>query len=288
MPAASLASNRRQRIFTVTPGFALACALIAGATGVARAADAQCQRIEQRFHSPTAGGREHYGMAFCAARAGRSDEAFAYLASAVQHGYHDGAEMKGDKDFDSVRADARWEPALAAVIRAEQAYRATINTELLDLYNADQADRRAATIDWDIVAPRDRARERRVSELVAAGALRHSDDFYRAALIYQHGPTPDFHLQAHRWSMQALALDPTNSRARWLACASEDRYLHGIGKPQIWGTQFSQTKDRTGWTMEPWDRSQKTDAQRREMNVPSEAETLARLAAMNAAQAPAN
>jgi hypothetical protein len=56
--------------------------------------------------------------------------------------------------------------------------------------------------------------------------------------------------------LAVTALGKGNAGARWLAAASLDRYLHRLGQPQIFGTQFT-NKDVTkmdGWTMEPYNR----------------------------------
>jgi len=112
------------------------------------------------------------------------------------------------------------------------------NVELRDLFEKDQADRRipAAEIDWVVVSARDQARQARVMELYHANALQTGADWFHAALILQHGPTPDDHILAHEMCIAALALgDP---RAVWLAAATEDRFLRGIGRKQRFGTQY--------------------------------------------------
>lgn len=159
-----------------------------------------------------------------------------------------------------------------------------INKELAMLYQADQADRKGADIDWNVVAPRDAARQQRVRKLADAGKLKHSADFLHAAMVYQHGATPDFHQQAQLWALRAVELDPANAPARWLACAAEDRWLHMSGKPQVWGTQYMLPSGAQEWTMEPFDRGAKTDAERHAMGVKTLAESEARLAEMNKKQ----
>jgi hypothetical protein len=161
-----------------------------------------------------------------------------------------------------------------------------MNGELHALYQADQADRKGDAIDWQLVGPRDLARQLRVRELAEAGALKHSGDYLHAAMVFQHGQTAEHYRQANLWALRAVELDPTNTPARWLACASEDRWLHRTGKPQIWGTQYQKPSPdgSPAWSMEPFDRLAKTDAERVAMGVKTLAESAARLAEMNKKQ----
>ena len=158
-----------------------------------------------------------------------------------------------------------------------------MNAELHALYQADQADRKGDAIDWKLVGPRDLARQQRVRELAEAGALKHSGDYLHAAMVFQHGGSAEYYRQANLWALRAVELDPTNTPARWLACAAEDRWLHRTGKPQIWGTQYQKPAPDGSpqWSMEPFDRTAKTDAQRVAMGVKTLAESTARLADMN-------
>ena len=64
------------------------------------------------------------------------------------------------------------------------------NKELRRMYNEDQGDRSAhdaRTIDWAVVAPRDRARRDRVRAILAEGRLVTANDYYHAGMIFQHG-----------------------------------------------------------------------------------------------------
>ncbi len=110
------------------------------------------------------------------------------------------------------------------------------NEEIRRLFHEDQEDRRAADIDWAIVQPRDRRRQARVKELYTANRLRTGADYYHAAMVLQHADAGDDYLLAHE--MCVVALSKGESRARWLAAATEDRFLWSIGRPQRFGTQF--------------------------------------------------
>ena len=85
------------------------------------------------------------------------------------------------------------------------------NAELAKLFREDQADRMPAagklspSVDWSVVIPRDRAREKRVKELIAADSLGTGSDYYHAAMVLQHAPTPDDYLLAHDLCVVAIA-----------------------------------------------------------------------------------
>jgi hypothetical protein len=152
---------------------------------------------------------------------------------------------------------------LAAVILAllpigirSNAAEPTDSVELMQIYEADQKDREAPVsgVDWKVVGPRDASRRKRVRELIDQSAVGTGKDYERAAMVFQHGDTPEDILFAH--VLAVTALGKGNAGAQWLAAASLDRYLHRLKQPQIFGTQFT-NKDvsrQDGWTMEPYNR----------------------------------
>ncbi len=152
--------------------------------------------------------------------------------------------------------------------------------ELARLYEEDQGDRQppgGRPIDWSVVGPRDRRREARVKELYEAGSLRTGKDFYRAAMVLQHATRPEDYLLAHEFCVVALAQG--DREARWLAAATEDRFLMNIGRPQRFGTQYRSTvADQPVRLHEV--APGVTDALRRELGVPSLAEARRREALM--------
>ncbi len=246
------------------------------ASGGVRADALDCADIRAQVARPAASPMMHYAMAHCAALDKNADDAFAFLASAADRGLHDNINIETDKDFAALHADPRWRPVVARLAAIRSKYLATVNHELRDIYQADQADRAAGpAIDWSVVAPRDAARRQRVRTLADAGALKHSDDYLHAAFVMQHGDKPEHYHQAHLWALKAAELDRYNKSARWLACAAEDRWLQSTGKPQVWGTQFGPSG-----VAEPFDRAARTDAQRAEMGVPTIAEMDAMMASL--------
>ncbi len=241
-------------------------------------AQLDCGKLRASFDKENSAGREHYAMAYCAAEDKDVEAAFFYLAQAAERGMHEDTGLATDNNFTVLHADPRWKPALARLDKVRLSFHASINHELRAIYEADQADRHAGPeIDWNVVGPRDAARMKRVREIVKAGGLKISADFLHAAFVFQHGNKPEHFRQAQQWSLRAAELDPYNKSAKWLACAAEDRWLQSIGKAQIWGTQFG-----ADGIAQPFDRSARTDAQRRAMGVATMAEMEAMMAGMKA------
>jgi hypothetical protein len=126
-----------------------------------------------------------------------------------------------------------------------------------ELMLEDQADREPpggdlSSIDWQKVGPRDAARRNTVRAMIEKGELKTGADFHDAALIFQHGSEPDDLLMAHVLAMAALTKGDADSRQ--LAAMTLDRYLHFVGKPQIFGTDYHKS-DGSPMTQEPFDRS---------------------------------
>jgi hypothetical protein len=220
-----------------------------------------------------------YDAACCSALAGRANEAFGWLETANAAGYRDPSHLGRDADLTSLHGDVRWSAIIAASEANRDRWRASVHSELLDLYEADQADRRTKPIDWAVVEPRDTARRARVDAILAAGEAKVSADWYHAAMVYQHGPELDDTRRARELALKALEIEPVHEPARWLAAAAEDRILVREGKPQKWGTQFHKEPDGPWklWEVDP----SVTDAERAAWNVPPLAEAQKKAAEMN-------
>lgn len=219
-----------------------------------------------------------YNAACCHALAGNVDEAFASLGRAIEGGYREPSYMQQDPDLASLHDDPRWNEAVAKIDAALASYRSSVNGELLDLYEDDQGDR-SGDIDWSEVSARDAARRQRVAEIMAAGEAQAADDYFHAAMVFQHGTEPEDFERAHEWALKAVEIDPDHGSARWLAAAAKDRYLMNVGRPQLYGTQFR--RDEGGaWYLYEVDPSV-TDEERAKWNVPPLAVARERVKAMN-------
>lgn len=113
--------------------------------------------------------------------------------------------------------------------------------ELFDLFMADQADRMPnpseTAVDWERVEANDAERRKAVLRLYAENRLKTGTDFYRGAVIMQHGKTPEDFLVAHEMASASLALGRLNMR--WMVAATQDRFLISIGRRQRYGTQYA-------------------------------------------------
>ncbi len=130
-------------------------------------------------------------------------------------------------------------PLLTTAAPGQAAAKEEDSEELARLYAEDQADRMpkdGKAIDWSVVGPRDKARLACVKELYAGGKLRTGADYYHAAMVLQHAAEPADYLLAHE--LCVVAISKGDKRAKWLAAASEDRFLMNIGRPQRFGTQY--------------------------------------------------
>jgi len=154
-----------------------------------------------------------------------------------------------------------------------------MNQELRALFVADQAERNDhpaydTPAYWQL-RERDAGRRQRVNELLAEGLLTAPDDYFHAAVIFQHGETLEDIWQAHELARKAAEMGATtamgNKDSRWLAAAALDRWLMYQGKPQKYGTQFVPDGKRYRlWDVDPTT----TDAERAANHVPSLQEQL--------------
>jgi hypothetical protein len=142
------------------------------------------------------------------------------------------------------------------------------NTEMAAIFAADQADRQQlGTIDWAVVGPRDEARRTRVRQMLDEGLLRAADDYYYAALVFQHGEAPEDFLLAHALAMTAQAAGRPD--AAWAAAATLDRFLHTVDRAQIFGTQYVNGEPGDPLTQGKYDAALIPDSLRRALGVPT-------------------
>ncbi len=143
-----------------------------------------------------------------------------------------------------------------------------VSGELARMFAEDQGDRTpqpAGPIDWDVVGPRDSVRLARVKQMCRSQRLSTGMDHYHAAMILQHAHEPEDYLLAHELCI--VAVGKGVEQAKWLAAASEDRYLMNIGRPQRFGTQYRIDGTDGKWSL--YDVGEGlTDGVRRGFNVP--------------------
>lgn len=218
-----------------------------------------------------------YNAACAASLSGEVDEAFVWLERSADQGWHDPAHLETDTDLDPLRDDPRF-AAFRERFRANaEAYDKEHNAELRAMYEADQAARQDISRDapeeereafWAKLMAEDEARRERAAEIAAGGGIKTGEDYFAAAMIYQHGESLDDFAKAREYAAKAVELG--NERGRWLAAAAWDRWLVNAGYHQRFGTQYMcDPKCR----LEPWDETI-TDEERARWNVPPIEEAL--------------
>jgi hypothetical protein len=109
------------------------------------------------------------------------------------------------------------------------------NPEIAKIYEADQADRaNQFSITPERMAAMTKAdgpRRKRVRELLDAGALKTSEDYVRAAFIFQHGETPDEYLLAHVLGLVATKIDGSGAWIAAASCADSRSSARGTVRP---------------------------------------------------------
>jgi hypothetical protein len=208
-----------------------------------------------------------YGAACCHALAGHRDAAFRALEEALRRGYSNVDYFLVDNDLASLRTDPRWPSFYAAAQARRERHVATLHAELYRMFQEDQKSRTGGfeKIDWKVVSAQDEKHRQRATQILAEGGAKTSDDYYHAAMIFQHGSAPADFEQAHKLAVKAVELDASNDAARWLAAATQDRFLMNQNKPQLYGTQFKKVDGK--WILYPVDPSI-TDEERAQWNVP--------------------
>ncbi|HUA78738.1 MAG TPA: hypothetical protein VL997_00080 [Dyella sp.] len=148
---------------------------------------------------------------------------------------------------------------------------------------ADQADRETGPnkIDWSVVGKRDAIRREQVMQLLNAGGIRTAEDYFDAALIFQHGDTMQDAQLALALATVASRMDANNRDARVLAADAWDRVMTQAGKPQWYGTQFVRSKTTGKWELYPTEPGVITEAQRKAIGLPTLEEDKAHLDQIN-------
>jgi hypothetical protein len=158
------------------------------------------------------------------------------------------------------------------------------NDALRSLKEQDQAVRVAnvGSVNWSKITEEDAERRDKVTKMLGSGEVRTAEDFYNAALIFQHGRHVDDIRLAYSLASISIKLDPENGKAKWLTAASWDRIMMQLGKPQWYGTQFTKAHGAgSKWELYKIDETAVTDEERKALGVPTIAEARARIQKLN-------
>jgi hypothetical protein len=154
------------------------------------------------------------------------------------------------------------------------------NETLREIKRKDQSDRMGSVgaIDWSVVSVADKKRRTEVAQIMARGEVRTAEDFYNAAMVFQHGESIDDIRLAYSLASISAALDPANKQARWLTAAAWDRIMMRAGQPQWYGTQFTKPIGAQKFELYKIDESAVTDEERARLGVPPLSEAKAKAA----------
>lgn len=150
---------------------------------------------------------------------------------------------------ESIPQGADWELFSQIDVIRRQSYCPTEDYQrakenLIDIYEADVADRKSFN---ENVSARDLDRRERVAKIAAKGCLFDQDDYWIAALVYQHGQLPQHYLQAIMYANKAADIknggqgssDKRFDNVDGLQQVTIDRYLMSRGHKQLFGTQIT-------------------------------------------------
>lgn len=145
------------------------------------------------------------------------------------------------------------------------------NEALRQIVAADQEDRSGSATSFDglKVSPRDAERRKQVMEIMARGEIRAAEDFFNAALVFQHGATTDDIRLAYALVTIASALRPERLGPKAAACSSWDRLLVQMGRPQWYGTQYTKSSITGKFELSPVDETAVTDKERKALGLPT-------------------
>jgi hypothetical protein len=145
------------------------------------------------------------------------------------------------------------------------------NEALRQITAADQQDRSgpASSFAGSRVSPRDAERRKQVMEIMAKGEIRAAEDFFNAVLVFQHGATTDDIRLAYALVTIASAMRPERLGPKAAACASWDRLLVQMGRPQWYGTQYTKSSSTGKFELSPIDETAVTDEERMSLGLPT-------------------
>jgi hypothetical protein len=170
---------------------------------------------------------------------------------------------------------------LAIISSTVQAEKLIDNLRLSAMYAEDQRARTTKPIDWSKVAPMDKAHQDEALKLLSAGKVRTANDYFHAAMLFQHGNSTEDYQLAYSLARLSVALNPSNKRALWLSAASWDRILMSKDVPQWYATQYRRPSPEAPMELYKVDESAVTDEERAALNVPSLQQARAMLTEIN-------
>ena len=153
---------------------------------------------------------------------------FTLLLSSTAHAADEQAAP--DSSFDTFKVIQ----SLTRDVHCSKARHSEIQKELAEISENDQAERLKPNAD---MTKNDTKRRVRVAAIAAEACLKEKNDYFIAAVVYQHGSLPEHYLQAIIYASKATELGhPVGGQMRE---ATIDRYLMSLGYKQIFGSQVT-------------------------------------------------
>jgi hypothetical protein len=149
---------------------------------------------------------DHYNATCCWTLAGNRKEALAPLEQALREGFRDHNHMLKHEDLATLHGSGEWSELVARMRASYESHLRSINSNLLRLFNEDQAGRLKNPPVIDPAA--DEKRRQEVNMILAKGGAKVADDYYHAAMVFQHGSTGADYRRAHHLARRAVELDP--------------------------------------------------------------------------------
>ncbi len=135
--------------------------------------------------------------------------------------------------------------------------------ELKEIYLNDQKDRKIFESNLDRSWPEpmlkkmsenDLRRRMRVGEIFGEGCFSTAADYGYAAMVYQHGTTPDHFFQAFIWAKMAVDLGDLSQKQ--LMALALDRFLMNRNMRQLFGSQAKKmSPDDLCWCLWPMEKT---------------------------------
>ncbi|MFZ6780330.1 hypothetical protein ACO0LD_26140 [Undibacterium sp. Ji83W] len=159
---------------------------------------------------------------------------------------------------------------------------AASNERLRAMYEADQNERKSAQNDFSHIINNDRDRRAAVLSMLQTTKLSSAEDYFHAAMIYQHGTTLEDIRLAYSLINIAVTLQPDQVRFQRLRALAWDRMMMQLHKPQWYGSQTVQHGSLQPWKLYEIDETAVTDQERTALGIPTLAEARADVARRNA------
>ncbi|MFZ6874913.1 hypothetical protein ACO0LF_22860 [Undibacterium sp. Di27W] len=159
---------------------------------------------------------------------------------------------------------------------------ATSNDSLRAMYEADQNERKAEQVDFSRIINNDSERRAAVLNLLQTSKLNSAEDYFHAAMIYQHGTTLEDIRMAYSLSNIAVILRPDHQHYQRLRALAWDRMMLQLNKPQWYGSQSMQQGADQDWKLYDIDETAVSDHERKALGMPTLAEAKSEIARLNA------